>query len=110
MTITKFNLVRKVINLGVNGQIAKKSVQTFIDSIVNSLKRSEKVQISGFGTFIIREKKERIGRNPKTGEKVIIPSKKVPVFKVSDMLKQEIKRGEKANGWGKNTRQVILYN
>jgi nucleoid DNA-binding protein len=77
--------------------LAKKAVQTLLDSIVNSLKNSEKVQITGFGTFIIRERRERVGRNPKTGEKVVIPAKKFPVFKPSKMFKEQIKKGGISN-------------
>ena len=69
MTVTKFELVKNVIGLGVNGKVAKKTVQTFIDCIVGSIKSGEKVQISGFGTFIIREKKERVGAIPKQGRR-----------------------------------------
>lgn len=94
MSITKHDLVSNVMRLGINSSMAKKSVQTLLNSIVNSLKSGEKVQISRFGTFIIREKRERIGRNPKTGEKVIIPAKKIPVFKPSKMLKRQIEKGE----------------
>ncbi|MFH1825094.1 MAG: HU family DNA-binding protein [Candidatus Firestonebacteria bacterium] len=94
MNITKRDLVRNVAQLGINNSLAKKSVQTLLDSIVNSLKSGEKVQISKFGTFIIREKRERIGRNPKTGEKVIIPAKKIPAFKPSKILKRQIEKGE----------------
>ncbi len=97
MTVTKFKLVKNVIDLGVNGKVAKRTVQTFIDCIVDSIKRGEKVQISGFGTFIIREKKERMGRNPKTGAKVLIPAKRVPAFRPSEMLKERIKKGVSAN-------------
>ncbi|MEI7904841.1 MAG: HU family DNA-binding protein [Candidatus Firestonebacteria bacterium] len=92
MTVTKLDLVKKVIELGINGKVAKNTVQTFIDSIVNSLKKGDKVQISGFGTFIIRQKRERMGRNPKTGEKVLIPAKTVTAFKPSEMLKDLIEQ------------------
>ncbi len=97
MTVTKFELVKNVIGLGVNGKVAKKTVQTFIDCIVGSIKSGEKVQISGFGTFVIREKKERVGRNPKTGEKVLIPAKRVPAFRSSEMLKKRIEKGVSAD-------------
>jgi len=55
------------------------------------------VQISGFGTFIIREKRERMGRNPKTGVRVLIPAKRVPAFKPSEMIKGLIEKGVSAN-------------
>ena len=93
-TVTKNNLVKKVINLGVNGNVAKVAVQSCIDCIVDSLKAGKKVQISGFGTFIIRERKERICRNPKTGEKVTVPVRSSPAFKPSELLKKRIEHGK----------------
>jgi nucleoid DNA-binding protein len=93
-TVTKNNLFKKVVNLGVNGNVAKVAVQSFIDCIVDSIKKGEKVQISGFGTFIIRSRKERICRNPKTGEKVIVPARCSPAFKPSELLKKRIGNGK----------------
>ena len=93
-TVTKNDLVKKVIALGVNGNVAKVAVQSFIDGIVDSLKAGEKVQLSGFGTFIIRSRKERICRNPKTGEKVKVPARKSPAFKPSEILKKRIENGK----------------
>ncbi|MCX5776457.1 MAG: HU family DNA-binding protein [Candidatus Firestonebacteria bacterium] len=93
-TVTKNSLFKKVVNLGVNGNVAKVAVQSFIDCIVDSIKKGEKVQISGFGTFIIRNRKERICRNPKTGEKVIVPARCAPAFKPSELLKKWIGNGK----------------
>lgn len=93
-TVTKNSLFKKVVNLGVNGNVAKVAVQSFIDCIVDSIKKGEKVQISGFGTFIIRNRKERICRNPKTGEKVIVPARCAPAFKPSELLKKRIGNGK----------------
>ncbi|OGF47942.1 MAG: hypothetical protein A2231_06095 [Candidatus Firestonebacteria bacterium RIFOXYA2_FULL_40_8] len=93
-TVTKNNLVKKVVDLGVNGNVAKVAVQSFIDCIVDSLKSGEKVQISGFGTFIIRQRKERVCRNPKTGEKVVVPARSSPAFKPSEILKKRIENGK----------------
>jgi DNA-binding protein HU-beta len=93
-TVTKNNLVKKVVNLGVNGNVAKVAVQSFIDCIVDSLKNGDKVQISGFGTFIIRTRKERVCRNPKTGEHVVVPARSSPAFKPSEILKKRIENGK----------------
>lgn len=60
---------------------ANKIVSIFFKSIAEALKKGEEVQLRGFGSFRLRERKERIGRNPKTGEKVQVKSKKVPYFK-----------------------------
>ena len=58
-------------------------VNGFITTIIDSLKEGKGIEIRGFGTFKVREKKPRIARNPRTGEKVNIPKKFVPVFKPS---------------------------
>jgi len=93
-TVTKNDLVKKVVALGVNGNVAKVAVQSFIDCIVDTLKAAEKVQLSGFGTFIIRSRKQRICRNPKTGEKVTVLPRSSPAFKPSEILKKRIENGK----------------
>ena len=62
-------------------------VETIFDSIVNSLHKGEKIEIRGFGSFRTRERRGRVGRNPKTGEKVEVKAKKIPYFKPSKELK-----------------------
>lgn len=66
-------------------------VNFIFDSIVESLKKGEEVKISGFGTFRVKERKARVAINPKTGEKVEVPAKKVPKFTPSKNLKDAIK-------------------
>jgi integration host factor subunit beta len=65
-------------------------VETLFDSIIRALKSGDKLEVRGFGSFRIRERKPRQGRNPKTGEKVSVPEKKVPYFKPSKELKDLI--------------------
>lgn len=65
-------------------------VETIFDSIVRALRRSEKIEIRGFGSFRTRQRKPRTGRNPKTGEKVDVPAKTIPYFKPSKDLKDLI--------------------
>jgi integration host factor subunit beta len=65
-------------------------VETLFDSIIKALKTGDKLEVRGFGSFRIRERKARQGRNPKTGEKVNVPEKKVPYFKPSKELKDLI--------------------
>ena len=65
-------------------------VETLFDSIIKALKTGDKLEVRGFGSFRIRERKARQGRNPKTGEKVAVPEKKVPYFKPSKELKDLI--------------------
>jgi integration host factor subunit beta len=65
-------------------------VETVFESIVNALRSSDKIEIRGFGSFRNRQRKARIGRNPKTGERVEVPPKRVPYFKPSKELKDLI--------------------
>ena len=65
-------------------------VETVFESVVHALRASDKVEIRGFGSFRNRQRKARIGRNPKTGERVEVPPKKVPYFKPSKELKDLI--------------------
>ena len=65
-------------------------VETIFESIVKALKSSEKIEIRGFGSFRTRQRKPRVGRNPKTGARVDVPAKTVPYFKPSKELKDMI--------------------
>lgn len=78
-----------------------------LDEIVSGLEREGKVRLSSFGTFEVREKNERVGRNPKTGEEVPIEARSVVTFKASDVLKKYVnglvdrlrgRRGDNGNG------------
>ena len=62
-------------------------VETIFESIVKALRAADKIEIRGFGSFRTRQRKPRVGRNPKTGARVEVPSKKVPYFKPSKELK-----------------------
>src|SRR5512136_3490272 len=62
-------------------------VEAIFDSIVRSLKTGDKIEIRGFGSFRTRERQARIGRNPKTGDRVEVPAKRIPYFKPSKELK-----------------------
>ena len=89
--MTKAELVEDVAK---NSDLSKKDaeviVQTVLDSIIDSLKQGEKVELRGFGSFRLRERAARLGRNPKTGERVHVPAKKVPYFKPGKDLKELI--------------------
>ncbi len=91
MTITKAHIVERVIGLGVSERVAKQAVQLVIDAIAETLKLNQKAQITGFGSFHIKVRGARTGRNPKTGAVVTIPSKKVPVFKPAEEFKQAVR-------------------
>src|SRR2546428_13893079 len=77
-------------------QLTKKQAETIVnivfDSIVESLRAGQKIELRGFGSFRLRSRKSRTGRNPKTGEKVEVPSKKIPYFKPGKELKELINR------------------
>ena len=89
--MTKADLVDEVAK---NSDLSKKDaetiVQTVLDSIVDSLKGGEKVELRGFGSFRLRERSSRQGRNPKTGKAVFVPAKKIPYFKPGKDLKNLI--------------------
>ena len=82
-------VVAKKANL--TNKAARDSVQAVINSIRDSLKRGEKVVITGFGTFSVRNRVERIGRNPKTGEKITIAARKAPGFTPGKTLKKAVR-------------------
>ena len=89
--MTKADLVDKVTALGDltrrDGEII---VDLLFDSVIGALKAGDKVEVRGFGSFRTRQRKARIGRNPKTGTKVDVPAKKVPFFKPSKELRDLI--------------------
>ena len=91
--MTKAELVDEVARVV---QLTKKQAETIVnivfDSIVESLRAGEKIELRGFGSFRLRSRKSRTGRNPKTGEKVDVPSKKIPYFKPGKELKELINR------------------
>ncbi len=73
-------------------------VETIFDSIVNSLHKGEKIEIRGFGSFRTRQRQPRVGRNPKTGSRVEVPSKRIPFFKPSKELRDLVNRTAKGDG------------
>ena len=94
-TITKRDLVNHLHEtLGLNKVESKELVETFFNEIKRSLKNNEEVKISGFGNFKILNKKERPGRNPKTGEPVTISARKVVTFKAGPKLRKRISINE----------------
>ena len=66
---------------------AEKVIQAFTDVVADELKKGEKIQLAGFGTFEVSERAERIGRNPKSGEEMVIAASKTPKFKAGKALK-----------------------
>lgn len=87
-TMTKADLVEEVLTLGdLTRRDCEIIVETVFESVVGALKKGDKIEIRGFGSFRIRQRKSRVGRNPKTGAKVEVPAKRVPYFKPSKELR-----------------------
>ncbi|MDH2449381.1 HU family DNA-binding protein [Priestia megaterium] len=72
-------------------QDAKKAVDSLFETISTTLAKGEKVQLVGLGTFEVRERSDRTGRNPQTGEEMTIPATKVPGFKAGKEFKEAVK-------------------
>ena len=90
--MTKKDIVLKITDMtGIKQVDVKKIVQNTFDVIIDSLVRSEKVELRNFGVFKIKERRARFGRNPRTGESVPVPPRKVVVFKPGLEMKQKIK-------------------
>ncbi len=90
--MTKRDLIEVVAKkANLTNKASRDAVDAFISSIRDSLKRGEKVVITGFGTFSIRARAERVGRNPKTGEKIIIQARKAPGFTPGKTLKKVVR-------------------
>ena len=88
-TMTKAELVEEVARASeLNKRDAEVIVETVFDSIIHALHKGEKVELRGFGSFRTRERGPRRGRNPKTGEPVDVPAKRVPYFKPGKELKE----------------------
>lgn len=95
-TMTKADLVEEVTKLGdLTRRDSETIVETIFDSVIGALRSGDKIEIRGFGSFRIRQRKPRIGRNPKTGTKVEVPAKKVPYFKPSKELRDLVNPGAK---------------
>ncbi|HEY5254794.1 MAG TPA: HU family DNA-binding protein [Acidobacteriaceae bacterium] len=86
--MTKADLVVDVMRLGdLTRTDAETIIETIFDSVVAALRSGDKIEIRGFGSFRTRQRNPRIGRNPKTGARVEVPSKRVPYFKPSKDLR-----------------------
>ena len=89
--MTKAELIEEVSRVS---DLTKKHSEIIVDtvfkSIINALHRGDKIELRGFGSFRIRQRESRKGRNPKTGERVDVPAKKVPYFKPGKELKELI--------------------
>ena len=89
--MTKADLVEEVSRIT---ELTRKDSEVIVDqlfdSVIKALKAGDKLEVRGFGSFRVRQRNARVGRNPKTGEKVEVPAKRVPYFKPSKELKDLI--------------------
>lgn len=93
-TLTRADLAEAVyLKVGLSRAESAALVEMVIDEICDAVVRGETVKLSSFATFHVREKSERIGRNPKTGEEVPISPRRVVSFKASNILKQRVVEG-----------------
>ena len=93
-TLTRAHLAEAVYQeVGLSRNESAELVESVLEAIAASLVDGESVKISSFGTFTVRQKGERVGRNPKTGEEVPIASRRVLVFRPSHVLKDHINAG-----------------
>lgn len=77
---------------GISKKDADKAVSATIDAIIDAVAAGDKVQLVNFGTFEVRDRKERTGRNPRTKESIVIPASKLPVFKAGKQFKDAVSK------------------
>ena len=89
--MTKADIIESVYNkVGFSKKESAEIVELVFDTMKETLEKGEKIKISGFGNFIVREKKARIGRNPQTGEEIEISARRVLTFRPSQVLKNAL--------------------
>ena len=96
--MTKSELILKLADA--NPHLYQRDIETLVatvfEEITHALEHGDRVELRGFGSFRIRQRNARVGRNPKSGQKVDVPSKKVPFFKAGKELRQLVDEHEKA--------------
>ena len=91
MALTKADLAEALFEeLGLNKREAKELVEAFFEEVREALQRGEQVKLSGFGNFTLRDKTQRPGRNPKTGEEIPITARRVVTFRPGQKLKARV--------------------
>jgi len=91
MALTKADMAERLFeDLGLNKREAKEMVEGFYEEIRDSLSANQQVKLSGFGNFDLRDKKQRPGRNPKTGEEIPISARRVVTFRPGQKLKARV--------------------
>ena len=96
--MTKADLVDEVAALGdLTRRDADVIVETIFNGMIEALRADDKIEIRGFGSFRSRQRKPRTGRNPKTGQRVEVPAKRVPYFKPSKELRDQVNASNSAS-------------
>ena len=91
MALTKADMAERLFEeLGINKREAKELVEIFFEKIRGALERGRQVKLSGFGNFDLRDKNQRPGRNPKTGEEIPITARRVVTFRPGQKLKARV--------------------
>ncbi len=94
VSMTKADLIEEVSRIAeLTRRDSEVVVETIFESIIRTLHTGDKIEIRGFGSFRTRQRKSRVGRNPKTGDRVEVPAKKIPFFKPSKELKDVVNAG-----------------
>ena len=95
-TLTKLDLAEMlVMEMGLNKREAKELVEQYFEEIRQALEHGQHVKLAGFGNFVLRDKAERPGRNPKTGEDIPVEARRVVTFKTSRKLKELVEENVK---------------
>lgn len=93
MTVTKADIVDHVFEkVGFSKKEATEVVESIFDLVKSHLENGQKVKVSGFGTFVVHDKQPRRGRNPQTGDSIVIRGRRVLGFKASPVLKKSLNR------------------
>jgi integration host factor subunit alpha len=101
MTMTKADIVERIYEkVGFSKKEATEIVESIFEVVKRRLERGEKVKVSGFGNFVVNEKRPRKGRNPQTGEEIIITGRRVLTFKASQVLKKTMNGTPSAGNGG----------
>ena len=97
MALTKAEMAERLFEeVGLNKREAKEFVDAFFDTLRDGLERGKSIKLSGFGNFDLRQKNQRPGRNPKTGQEIPITARRVVTFHASQKLKATVTRSQEA--------------
>lgn len=90
--MNKYDLVNMLASkTGMTKKGAADALDSILDAIMDALRKGDKVTITGFGTYEVRQRKARVGRNPQTGEEITIPARKVAAFRAGKALKDAVR-------------------